>query len=82
MPTIVLTRRDIYQDIWDRPIYEVAKEYGISDVGLAKVCRRLDIPTPPQWHWAADEKNRSDPPALPPPPAGKGEVVEVRVPNC
>lgn len=82
MPTIKLTRRDIFQDIWDRPIHTVAKEYGISDVGLAKVCRRLDLPTPPQGHWATDEKSRSDPPALPPAPAGKGEVVEVRVPNC
>jgi len=82
MPTIELTRRKIYEDIWDRPIYIVAKEHGISDVGLAKVCRRLDVPTPPQGHWAADEEDRSDPPALPPAPDGKGEAVEIRVPNC
>src|SRR6185369_6225294 len=27
-------------------------EFGISDVGLAKTCRRLGIPTPPRGHWA------------------------------
>jgi hypothetical protein len=31
---------------------KVSKRDGISDVGLAKVCRKLDIPVPPRGYWA------------------------------
>ncbi|MFO0820017.1 MAG: hypothetical protein U1A77_18855 [Pirellulales bacterium] len=31
---------------------KLAREYGISDVGLAKICKRHDIPRPPRGHWA------------------------------
>ena len=41
-----------YQEIWKRPIYQVAKDHGIFDVGLSKVCRRLGVPTPPVGYWA------------------------------
>lgn len=31
---------------------EVAKEYGLSDRGLAKLCERNGIPVPPRGYWA------------------------------
>jgi hypothetical protein len=31
----------------------LAAKYGISGNGLAKICRRLDIPYPARGHWAA-----------------------------
>jgi hypothetical protein len=37
-------RDKIYEEIWSEPIQHVAKRYGISDVGSAKVCRKLDVP--------------------------------------
>jgi hypothetical protein len=36
-------REKIYEEIWSEPIQHVAKRYKISDVGLAKVCRKLNI---------------------------------------
>jgi hypothetical protein len=45
-------REEIYEAIWTEPIQHVAKRYKISDVGLAKVCRRLDIPRPGRGYWA------------------------------
>lgn len=30
----------------------VAKRYGISDVGLAKICKKLSIPLPTRGYWA------------------------------
>jgi len=45
-------RQEIYEAIWTEPIQHVAKRYKISDVGLAKVCRRLDIPRPGRGYWA------------------------------
>jgi hypothetical protein len=37
-------REKIYEEIWSEPIQRVCKRYGISDVGLAKVCKKLNIP--------------------------------------
>ena len=33
----------------------LAKKYGISDVGLAKTCRKLSIPLPGRGYWARKE---------------------------
>lgn len=43
---------------------QIAKAYGLADVGLRKICKRLNIPTPPQGYWA--RKNRKGPPKSPP----------------
>ena len=45
-------REKIYEEIWSEPIQHVAKRYGISDVGLAKVCIKLNIPRPGRGYWA------------------------------
>lgn len=47
-----VTRVDLYRALWIEPTNKVAKTYGISDVGLAKICRRHDIPRPPRGYWA------------------------------
>jgi hypothetical protein len=48
----VLTREELYNRIWKTPALRLAKEFGISDVGLAKVCKRHNIPRPPRGYWA------------------------------
>jgi ankyrin repeat protein len=45
-------RKKIYKEIWSEPIQHVAKRYNLSDVGLAKVCRKLKIPRPGRGYWA------------------------------
>ena len=35
---IRVTRQDLYDQIWARPISKVSLTYGLSDVGLAKIC--------------------------------------------
>ena len=49
---IKLTRKELYEKVWSQPIRTLAKEYGISDVGLKKICKRRDIPTPGLGYWA------------------------------
>ncbi len=44
-------RRELYEKVWQFPLRKLAVEYGISDVGLAKVCRKLSIPLPGLGHW-------------------------------
>jgi hypothetical protein len=50
--TILFEREKLYDEIWAEPILQVAKRYGISDVGLAKICKRMKIPKPPRGYWA------------------------------
>lgn len=37
--------------MWQFPLRKLAAEYKISDVALAKVCRKLKIPLPGLGHW-------------------------------
>jgi hypothetical protein len=57
----------IYEEIWAEPIQHVAKRYSMSDVGLAKVCRKLNIPRPGRGYWAMKAAGKRIPrqPALP-----------------
>ncbi len=47
-----MTRSELHKLVWSRPLRDIAKDFGISDVGLAKLCVRHNIPRPPQGHWA------------------------------
>lgn len=42
-----LTREELYQKVWTTPATKLAEEFGISDVALGKICRRMDVPKPP-----------------------------------
>jgi hypothetical protein len=47
-----LTREQLHQLVWSKPIHQLAAEFGLSDVGLAKVCKRLNVPRPGRGYWA------------------------------
>ncbi len=49
---IVLKREDLYKEVWSTPILQLAEKYDISDVALAKICRKMCIPRPPRGYWA------------------------------
>ena len=44
-------REKLYNGIWNEPVTEVAKRYGISDVALRKRCKNISIPLPPRGYW-------------------------------
>ena len=46
------TRKELYEIVWSRPMKIVAAEFGISDVALAKHCKRFHIPVPSRGYWA------------------------------
>ena len=45
-------RDELYELVWSEPIKTLAVRYGVSDVALAKTCRRHAIPVPPRGYWA------------------------------
>jgi len=53
-----LTRRQLYDLVWSKPMRDLAVEFGISDVGLAKICKRHRVPTPPRGYWAKIQAGR------------------------
>jgi len=65
---VKFTREQLYEDVWNKPMASLAKEYGLSDTGLRKICKHLQIPLPPQGYFL--RKRRGSTPPLP--PATKG----------
>jgi hypothetical protein len=44
-------RQELYEMVWQSPLRKLAADYKMSDVGLAKICRKLKIPLPGLGHW-------------------------------
>lgn len=62
-----LTREQLYNEIWKEPMTVVALRYNMSDVGLAKRCKKMNIPKPGQGYWARIQAGQKIPrTALPP----------------
>ncbi len=38
-----IIRHELYEQVWTLPMSRLAKQYGLSDVGLAKICKRHNI---------------------------------------
>jgi hypothetical protein len=55
----------LYEEVWSEPVATVAKRYNISDVGLAKRCRRWGIPLPPRGFWTRLKAGKSVSPRPP-----------------
>ncbi|CAG0971850.1 hypothetical protein ANRL2_01706 [Anaerolineae bacterium] len=52
------TRQQLYDLVWQSPITSVAKTLGISDVGVAKACKKANIPVPPRGYWARSQASK------------------------
>jgi hypothetical protein len=48
----LVTREELYAQVWQTPMIKLAKQYGISDNGLRKICDKLDVPYPARGYWA------------------------------
>jgi hypothetical protein len=51
MEQITLTRKELYDLVWAEPLSRLAKKYKISDNGLRKICKRMNIPIPAMGYW-------------------------------
>jgi len=47
-----ISREALYELIWSKPMTHVAKDLGISDVMLGKMCKEQLVPKPPRGYWA------------------------------
>lgn len=73
-----IDRRELYDQIWATPASQLCRKFGISDVGLAKLCKRYSVPRPPRGYWA---KKRNGKPTrrlpLPPDPDETPSTIEI-----
>ena len=64
-------RDTLYKEVWAEPVRIVAERYGVSDVALAKICRKMAIPLPGRGYWAKKKAGQAVPvKPLPPLPQG------------
>jgi len=47
-----VSREALYEEVWTDAVTVVAPRYGLSDVGLVKICKKLGILVPPRGYWA------------------------------
>jgi hypothetical protein len=48
----LITREELYKQVWETPMSRLGKEYGLTDNGLRKICARLNVPCPPRgYRW-------------------------------
>lgn len=82
-----LSRAELYDRVWTTPMRTLAAAFGVSDVGLSKLCRRHLIPTPWAGYWTEKQFGKDKPrPALPSTPNTDLESVIIhptpRVARC
>ena len=50
-----LSREELYDLVWSKSMRALAKDFNLSDVGLAKICKKYNIPRPGLGYWAKKE---------------------------
>ena len=70
----VVTRAELYEQVWAKPMLKLATEYRITATGLAKVCRKANIPVPPRGYWNKLKAGKPVMKRSPLPPGGDGRA--------
>lgn len=47
----IYIREKLYEEVWNQPVIKVAESYGVSNVAIKKICKSMNIPTPPNGYW-------------------------------
>lgn len=47
----LLSREDLYELVWQRPLSHVAPDLGLDGPRLANICKSREIPYPPLGYW-------------------------------
>jgi hypothetical protein len=74
--SVTISRKELYEQVWNVPMRTLAKQYGLSDVGLAKICKKHDIPRPSLGYWRKKEVGK-EPKQTPLPPKNSNENIEI-----
>ncbi len=70
-----ISREELYEQVWSQPMSKLAKNYELSDVGLAKICKKLEIPIPERGYWQRKQHGKKVSRPHLPPANGPSEAV-------
>jgi hypothetical protein len=79
--SITVKRSELYRLVWQVPMGRLAKRYGLSDVGLAKICHKHNIPSPPRGYWAKKYHGQK-PRRITLPKSESDDEIEMHDPNA
>lgn len=73
-----MSRGELFDLAWSTPISRLAERFGISDVALAKKCKKLGIPRPERGYWARVQHGwKGKKPKLPTRETGQPDSIRV-----
>lgn len=52
MKSLTFQREKLYDEVWKKPMTDLAKDYGINVYQLTKACDKLEIPRPESGYWS------------------------------
>src|SRR4051794_31365814 len=70
-----LTREELYELVWHKPMLRVGERFGVSSSYMARVCSDLHVPRPPRCYWAKLEFGKTVPDRPPLPIARPGDLT-------
>ena len=69
-----ITRKELYELIWKKPISKLAEEWGIPGQALRAYCNQLNIPTPSSGYWSKLKFGKQV--EIPPLPIFEGKEIQ------
>ena len=64
-----LSREELYELVWQTPMSKLGPQLGTDGPGLAALCRKRHVPTPPLGYWQKKAVGRAPP--MPPLPSSE-----------
>lgn len=58
METTKLTRKELYDLVWSTTISKILEQYAVSNDGFKKICKKYEIPLPPNGYWLKLKHNK------------------------
>lgn len=77
---LTVTREELYELVWSTSMVKLAGRFGCSNVALAKLCKRMDVPNPGVGHWARIAAGQT-PDRTPLPKAKQGTLLTAATPE-
>ena len=57
-----MKRADLYAAVWEKPVTQLAQDWGLSDTGVRGICKRHDVPMPRRGYWQKKKAGQELPP--------------------
>lgn len=78
-----MNRSELYEAVWSKPLFHVARQLGVGDRALAAACKKAAIPTPPRGYWRKVAAGQATvrPPLSEVPPASDDVALQRHTPS-